>query len=1038
MYLVLVILTVFPTNQAETMYTFENPKIKVDMADFSKTEFTDWTPRDFESFREDIVIHDQLLKEHILEDMFPEIDPSTCDGESCQTYLYDLTNHHLGEENVKSQPTILLIGGIHGSETLGAQGLMRFVSLAQRLYHQSSEIFQMLNNTRILVIPMINMNGFYRDSDYEVVTQNGKDKRVNPNFDFNINPKDLCFASSTSQFLQKLHHQFLIFGSLVFSRGDFRILYPKVHETLGVSGITREDSFYELLITHMSYVFNEATQVTFDNLFEDQENELPTLHVEDTIVFSREYGETAQGAYIDWAAGASQEASSVRVDCLPPTSPLRQSSVSIAPTDISNRAVAIEVQLNKDKLRKLEKPFGNEIGCVDKDHPEARVGVIASVINLSKKFIQSLVPFVSLDSVKVLNQSGTKGTTQTIDFVFEVFGSFWTTFAKIENEHVHSQSSKILFEKSKNMSSKYLLINAVFKDKKVLHEDVSYDLGFNLNLQRQYMIQIEKNHKVSSHYLKVLMDPQYTDKLKQFNLRYFDSKRFTLMNFRIDRLPSVLIFEKFNTFSRFFKEKNLLVQVGPYFPLQLDYNLETGLISYKIIPQNIPRSEGDLEFNDFHYQTGIVNKLRDGKKNKMLVSKLGFLNNKVEDFRMSIYNDENCLICKTIQTDDFLEMLSQKKLEEDRIELDLDSDDSDENNQNQKPKTINYDHMFDTCSQYYEDEDSEKKGSILDMSQEVHVIPSVLMNLNGFGVHLSFHPKLETPHSDKRELDTGSASNKTEVSLIGTIIIPDPNITGNTKSSQLSELPPSEEISKMPYRNYLPFPKHKVICGSVSPSFPISTSSLKESAIKQYESRQENEDFFFVVIQGMLEEPDSVRISIFSNAKNTSGKYILRNKDQAFTLNKTKYNDVTILEEETNKNKLQIYRGTFPKEDLKIEGLYVMVYEDQGPRPVFDCFLRAGFNGNSTEAVDSFKIYLSLLKEMNEQIEEEYGEDAFFHNRNPKRTIWPFIFVFLVLAVGGLGGFLYFFVYLKNGIKTEDSREKDKLENEKDDVVVVN
>ena len=995
--LVLVSVPVSSTNQTESAYSFQNTEIEIDMTPYSKTVFSDWTPSDFESFRRNIVLRDQLVKEYILEDMFPHVPPSTCDDEQCQTYLYDVTNHNLGEQHVKSQPTLLLVGGIHGSETIGTQALARFVLLLQKLYQQSSEIFQMLNNTRLLVIPMINANGFYRKSDFEAVSQTSKQKQVDPNFDFNINPKEHCFVSSTAQFLQSLHSEYLVFGSLVFSRGDFKVAYPKVHKSLGVSDVSQEEVFYRTLAQSLSSVFNEANEVSPQNLFEDQENELPSLELFTNMLFERDYGQTRSGAYIEWAAGASQEASSVKLDCLPPKSSLDPSLIK--PSEYSNRAVAVEVQLDKAKLQTLKDPFGNEVACVDKDHPDADYGIIASVINLSKKFVQSLVPFVSLHSVKVTTTTD-HTPTQSLDFVFQLYGSYWTTFAKLEHEHIDSQSSKISSREKEKVNFKQLQLNVTFRDSHTLKEDKLYDLHFNLDLERQYMRRIEKNSTVSSHYLKVLMSPQYLNTLKKFSLRYFDSRKFILMDFRIDRLGKSLIFEQFNSFSRFFQERRLLVQTGPYFPFALEYRPETGSVDYSRISKKVS-SRSVLETDDYTYQTGVVNRLLDGLKSREFLNKYNSLS---DNQKILVYDDQTPLFCRAIQTDVFLGILESKRNTK-GLEPSSTQDDT------QSQKTNDYESISDMCLEYTNntspDQNENEKGLFLDLDQIVQMIPSVFVNLVGHKVFLASKNSV----SKKPQLLKGDAQ---DTSLIGTIVIPDLRITGPSHPDSRFELPAPDAVQQMPHQNYLPFPKHKVTCGTFSPSFPITTAYLKEAAVKQFRSKRASQDFFFVQIQDMLEQPGSVQISVLSNAKNPSNQYTLRNKDQAFALLRTRYNDVLVVEEEENKNKLKIYRGSFPRKDVRLEGLYVMLHEGGSSEPVFDCFLGASFRSTSMDAVNSFKIYLSLLREIDLQIEEEFGEDVLHPNRKPRR--WTFLVILallLLLVAGGLGLYYYFFVFLR-------------------------
>ena len=106
--------------------------------------------------------------------------------------------------------------------------LLQLVKVFQKIYRFRVDIFQILNNVRILIIPVVNMNGFYNSTDNATAFINGEYYDVDPKFDFNLVQKDKCFTSFSSQIIYKIYEKYLIFGTFLFSKGDFTISIPQL------------------------------------------------------------------------------------------------------------------------------------------------------------------------------------------------------------------------------------------------------------------------------------------------------------------------------------------------------------------------------------------------------------------------------------------------------------------------------------------------------------------------------------------------------------------------------------------------------------------------------------------------------------------------------------------------------------------------------------------------------------------------------------------------------------------------------------------
>ena len=1129
------LLLVLATNtNSQTTHSFRSTKPEIDMKSFSKDQFSDWTPNDFEAFRKDVIEYDQLVKELVLEEMFPEFKPNLCDGQPCKTYMYDITNHNLGEQHVASRPTLLLIGGLHGSETIGVQGLMRFIKLAQRLYNQDPEIFQMLNNSRLLIIPAINMSAFYRQMFHEPVPWNGGEKNVNPNFDFNLNPKEYCYVSLTAVYLQRLYQEFLIFGSLVYTKGNFEIKIPRVDLVMGVEALNVDKTFYNTLSSSMALVFNysmikdsEDSDEFEENLFSTEKGQIPELEKNNSIEEKVRLGETFFGSYIEWASGASEERSSVRTDCLPNESPY--ANLNLVPSNISNRAIALEIQLDKAKLKDVENPFGNEIACVDINHPDAEFGVIAGVFYITKKFVQSIIPYVNVNSIDVVTEEVDGEITQKMEFVFFLYAPITVIHSKMNHKDIDSQTSKLVQNNSEKLFSKILTITAVFKGDNILKEEKNYDLSFSLDLERQYVKRQNRNPRVLSHYLKIAFDPQHKETLGKFNLTFPDTRNYTLKNFQINKLESLLIRELYGNFSRFFSYRSLLVQMGSFFPFQISYDSSSGLIKYQKIDSNIPKGRARIKSDNHLFELGLFNSVFDANSNQMLFDKLSLLNDELTDLEAFVYNDENTYFCKYLQTKGFHEMIDEGHLDAQKNEIlqkqavlikpktaseiakenqikiksqvgntegaqnkpgsksnaspnslinndlktsssitsqsnsknspnmnyaqeiknrdkmnNLQSSQRPQNLQNSKDtlksvrpleeETQKYKHMYEYCGRFFkENKDWDfKKSLFLELNKNMKVLPSIFLNLVGHKLDLSFSTKVHEQGNGKL-LDKGTNETK-RTSLVGSIILPDPEVTGKINRDKTSKHPPIEEILQLTYKKTLPFPKHKVTCSTFSPIFEITSANLEKAAIKRFEAGQDHEDFNFLLIQDMVEDTSSVQVFYYTSAKDPPQSYILQSKNKSFEINKKPKASLRVAQREGKTTELQVYRGMFPKDDLRIEGMFVMVFKKGEDLPVFDCFLGSSYANITKDAINLFKIYMSILKEMDDAVEEHFGDDVFSPNKK-KSSIFMIVdvLILLIFILGGMGAYYYFFVYLKReGQKQQSTQSRDKAESKEE------
>ena len=154
---------------------------------------------------------------------------------------------------------------------------MRFIQIMPTLYKLKTEIFKMFNNNRILVIPVINMNGFHQGSDEQDSPTASGMVESDIYTDFNLNPTKKCFVSLGAQFLQKIYNDNLIFGTLALTKGDFSLDMPILKKLTGSKTLTNDEIILNNILDSLSRVYLDDQNDA--ELSEGNQANFPKLHV---------------------------------------------------------------------------------------------------------------------------------------------------------------------------------------------------------------------------------------------------------------------------------------------------------------------------------------------------------------------------------------------------------------------------------------------------------------------------------------------------------------------------------------------------------------------------------------------------------------------------------------------------------------------------------------------------------------------------------------------------------------------------------------
>ncbi len=300
----------------------------------------------------------------------------------CSNPLIEITNFENGEKYVKSLPTILLIAGFHGDEVIGTQALFYLIRLIKNNYKTDKNIYALLQKTRILVLPMANVNGFEGLKREETVTISGKKSiEVDPNRDFsyNIAKKGRCFQTTTARVIDSIFRNNLIISAITFHGGDNSISYPWGNFAHSKHPYSQDDSPFRIVANVLKTVAGGNDGLGIKNY------KTGTMQ---RVVYD------VNGGFEDWAYGASFDDVNVSKLCALKANSFHNQKYS----NSSNRAFVYLVEAGFEKNPK-EATYGNELGLTEQQNEAAIWGHVTRNIQLSLKFAEITVPHIIINNI---------------------------------------------------------------------------------------------------------------------------------------------------------------------------------------------------------------------------------------------------------------------------------------------------------------------------------------------------------------------------------------------------------------------------------------------------------------------------------------------------------------------------------------------------------------------------------------------------------------------------------------------------------------
>lgn len=509
--------------------------------------------RDVVERTKSLLKHPHLFRVSDIYDLYPELIPIQCGSKQCISPHIEMTNFENGAEYIKQLPTVLIVAGIHGNEVVGTNAVFRLFDIILSFKSVDETWFSILNNLRIIFLPMVNPSGFYHKRREEQQERDGSSVLIDPNRDFNWDNSDGCFVTLAGQMINHVFKDNLIIGSLTYHGGDNSLTYPWGTYVHLNHSFSKDHGAYKHIV----------------EMLKDAAGENPKMNVPfyntgtmEKIVYD------VNGGYEDWAYGGSYEHKYLTMDCLPKHSPF--SKEFLETDENSNRVFIFLVEAGMDKTPE-EGTLGNQMSVLNKSDPKSIIGNISRNITLMKQFFEVMRPFPFLLEMNATPKENDQNKS-ILKMILDVKGCHKIDSIEITSPPVLSQSSKIedllysintqsipivleaeidrLSEKWKNPAEVHLKINC---DSHWLKENVHGD--------------------PQSHFFRAKTNPDYSVTRKDFTFGAINLDDIVIHNVDINRLDKSISFHKKFDEIEILYDDHMMIKVGDRFPLELTYDV---------------------------------------------------------------------------------------------------------------------------------------------------------------------------------------------------------------------------------------------------------------------------------------------------------------------------------------------------------------------------------------------------------------------------------------------------------------------------------
>lgn len=543
-----------------------------------------------------------LFRVHDIYELYPWLTRLTCGDKPCKSPYIEMTNFTQSDEYIRSLPTVLIVAGTHGNEVVGTNAIYRLLDMIPKYFDSDVTWFRILNQLRVIFLPLLNPTGFFNKRREESQMIDGKQVLLDPNRDFNWDNNVGCFKTLTSQMVNHVYKDNLIVGTLTFHGGDNSLTYPWGTFVHLKKSESNDQSAFEKVVNMLKLSAGENPKL---NVLEYNTGTM------ENVVYD------VHGGYEDWAYGASFEIQNLSKTCLKADSQF--SMEFLEADDNSNRAFVFLVEAGKDKTPKND-TLGNELSVVDKSDPDAEVGNISRNMTLIKQFFEIMRPFVKLSEIKIISQN-----LEKVDFkiTLDVRGCDQVDSIKIMSPPVLDQNFEVgeqLFDKN-TQSNPVILKASVDISKGEWSGPTNIQLQFTCD---SHWLPNPDLHKMpQSHFFKAKTDSKYKITRKGFTYGAINLDIVRIENIDLKMLEQSKVFYRAFNHIELATDVGLGIQFKDRMPLEFRYDHSTRSVSLKII-------EDQKEFFNFSNP-----KTKEEHKSK-LQSILEMVKNKNQNFVISV------------------------------------------------------------------------------------------------------------------------------------------------------------------------------------------------------------------------------------------------------------------------------------------------------------------------------------------------------------------------------------------------------------------
>jgi hypothetical protein len=981
---------------------------------YDTENFKNLTYDDYIQETKSLVKAKTLVKEYILEDLFPDITADFCGDDECKTMMYEVVQNKRDSYELQKIPTILLVGGMSYNEHIGVTVLVNFIKYVQKAYMLNKSWFRILSNVRFLVIPAIDMKNYFIDSSKDSLEE--IENYQPPMENFNLFPKQQCFSARPSQFLSMIFNSYLILGTLVFTEGDFKIKSPKLGKMMGNNQVMPDELAYNSIGETMAKIFNEWTEKLHP----------PMEYVKEEETSTRNNSHYKNGTFLEWAFGASSNLNFLKNNCFPPNSNFRK--VFRPPTKHSNRSFTFEIQLSADSIEgDIPEALGNQLGINEEELEEANNGIVDNMIFVIKAFSEFLQPRKTVTKIVSNKTSDKEGAELELLFDIKIFGCIHFRTCRLQEPKSSDLNlSKLDINQFESRINYVQLTTKVTFDKdRMLDENTPYDFNFDLDCDSKFYEEAKKYGEFQSHFMRWKYNPSLIAdaSVNKFRLVKQCDFKYTISNLQLNSLSKNLIFEIMHSKSILFNSSSYMIRVGSFFPLAMDFDKLTSEVTLQRVFHNIPSEERKILEPDLKANTGIVNNAQIFKDNQE-ISDIVFLMRKAVDLKVSVYRKYLNFVCDNINIDTFkkkydnvLKLISKvHDLSKKKIDNSIPSKSYVMSPKEELRLTKN---SF-PCFEYLQKkksltEEQSQNGSLFSYTLQDNTPFRMLQNFfiiqRSLFVHITF----------KTEVD----GKMKEFAVNGSIVLPDSDLTGvfnkednspDTPRRKVFMQPTGIEMLTKPYRTYSVGITRGSICTSMNPALSVNEQNLKSFKMSERESKKYKRYFYAITVTQALNNEDQVLVNFFVTQKKNEKMYILASKNKEFKLEQSNTNFDMEGEYNQYQKEVKVYQGKFNTKDFNIISTFVTVFKPGLKDAVFDCLLSEISEENPVR--NMFKIFKDIENETN-----SYKSSSSNFN-------------FIILGVIGVCLVLILIAVLWI-VKSQTKKDKDELIEEVEEPVIV-